>query len=105
MRGDIYELKANTHAQGHEQKGRRYAVVLQSDALPLSTVLAAPTTTGSWETSFHVEIEFNGCPGRVLIEQMTAVDPEQRFGRKVGRVDAGEQAEIDRALKLVLGLF
>lgn len=105
MRGDIYELKANPHTKGHEQKGRRYAVVLQSDALPLSTVVAAPTTTGSWNTSFHVEIEFNGQRSRILIEQMTAVDPEQRFGRKVGRVNADEQAEIDRALKLALGLF
>ncbi|HVW44437.1 MAG TPA: hypothetical protein VHC18_24115 [Amycolatopsis sp.] len=36
---------------------------------------------------------------------MTAVDPAQRFGRKVGRVGIEEQTEIDRALRLVLGLF
>jgi len=105
VRGDIYELKANPRGKGHEQQGRRYAVVLQSDALPLSTVLAAPTTTGSWDTSFHVEIELNGQRSRVLLEQMTALDPTQRFGRKVGRIGMDEQAEIDRALKLVLGLF
>ena len=105
MRGDIYELKANTHAKGHEQKGRRYAVVLQSDALPLSTVVAAPTTTGSWDASFHVEIEIHGRRSRVLVEQMAAVDPAQRFGRKVGRIGIDEQTEIDRVVRLVLGLF
>jgi mRNA interferase MazF len=105
VRGEIYELRANPHAKGHEQRGRRYAVVLQSDTLALSTVLAAPTTTHSWDTSFHVEINCAGRRNRVLIEQLTAVDPGQRFGRKVGQVSAEEQVELDDAMKLVLGLL
>jgi mRNA interferase MazF len=105
MRGDIVELRANPHAKGREQQGRRYAVVLQSDTLPLSTVVAAPTTTGSWGASFHPEIEFSGQSSRVLIEQMICVDPSIRFGRKVGRVTPAEQADIDHAVKMVLGLF
>ena len=105
MRGDIFELRANPQAKGHEQQGPRYAVVLQSDTLPLSTVVAAPTTTGSWGTSFHPEIKFSGQSSRVLIEQMICVDPNHRFGRKVGRISPAERDEIDRAVKLVLGLF
>ena len=105
MRGDIFELRPNPQAKGHEQQGRRYAVVLQSDTLPLSTVVAAPTTTGSWGTSFHPEIEFSGQSSRVLIEHMICVDPSHRFGRKVGRISPAERDEIDRAVKLVLGLF
>ncbi len=105
MRGDIFELRANPHAKGREQQGRRYAVVLQSDTVPLSTVVAAPTTTGSWGASFHPEIKFNGQSSRILIEQLVCVDPEIRFGRKVGRISPAEQIEIDRAVKLVMGLF
>lgn len=105
MRGDIYELRANPHAKGHEQQGRRYAVVLQSDELMLSPVLAAPTSTGAHEASFRPEIMFNGQQTRVLVEQVLAVDPEKRFVRKVGRVSPIEQIDIDRAVKLVLGLF
>ena len=105
MRGDIYELRANPHAKGHEQQGRRYAVVLQSDTVPLSTVIAAPTTTHSWGASFHPEVELNGRSSRILIEQMVCVDPAIRFNRKVGRASPAEQADIDRAVKLVLGLF
>ena len=105
MRGDIFELRANPHAKGHEQQGRRYAVVLQSDTIQLSTVIAAPTTTGSWGTSFHPEIAFNGRSCRIMIEQSVCVDPAMRFGRKVGRVSPAEQVDIDRAVKLVLGLF
>ncbi|HJP75197.1 MAG TPA: type II toxin-antitoxin system PemK/MazF family toxin [Pseudonocardiaceae bacterium] len=105
MRGDIFELRVNPHAEGHDQKGRRYAVVLQSDTILLSTVVAAPTTTGSWGASFHPEIELRGRSSRILIEQMVCVDPAIRFGRKVGRVSPAEQIDIDRAVKLVLGLF
>jgi mRNA interferase MazF len=105
MRGDIFELRANPNAKGHEQLGRRYAVVLQPDALSLSTVIAAPTSTHSWDASFHPKVEFNGQSSRILIEQMLAVDPAIRFKRKVGRVSPTEQIDIDRAVKLVLGLF
>jgi mRNA interferase MazF len=105
MRGEIFELRANPNAKGHEQQGRRYAVVLQSDTLSLSTVVAAPTTTHSWDASFHPEIQVNGQTSRVLVEQLVAVDPTIRFNRKVGRISAAEQIDIDHAVKLVLGLF
>lgn len=105
MRGEVYELRANHHAAGHEQRGRRYAVIVQSDALLLSTVVAAPTSTGSWTSSFHPEIEIEGRRTRVLVEQLQAIDPERRLARKIGQISGDEQHDIDRALKLVLGLF
>ena len=37
VRGDVYRLRAARDAVGHEQQGPRYAVVLQSDDLNLST--------------------------------------------------------------------
>lgn len=38
MRGDIHELPSPRGARGHEQPGRRHAVIVQSDDLPLSIV-------------------------------------------------------------------
>ncbi|MDQ2709121.1 MAG: type II toxin-antitoxin system PemK/MazF family toxin [Actinomycetota bacterium] len=105
MRGEIYELRANRQAEGHEQRGRRYVVIVQADALLLSTVVAAPTSTGSWTSSFHPEIEIMGRRTRVLVEQLQAIDPERRLARKVGQTSVDEQHTIDEALKLVLGLF
>ena len=104
MRGDIYRLKANPHAIGHEQRGQRYAVVVQSDYLPLSTTLVAPTTSKSFAASFHPEIDMNGTTIRVLVEQTTAV-AETRLGDFAGRLSAHEMAEVDLALRNVLGLF
>lgn len=104
MRGDVYRLPAPKDARSHEQNGARYAVVVQSDALPLSTVLVAPTTTKSFPAVFHPEVELDGTTSRVLVEQTRVIDPE-RLGKFAGRLDAREMTEIDRALRIVLGLF
>jgi len=104
VRGDICRLPAPKTAQGHEQQGARYAVVVQSDMLPFSTVLVAPTTTGSFPAVFHPQIDMGGTTVRVLAEQTRAVDG-QRLGDFAGRLDAAEMADVDRALRIVLGLF
>ena len=60
---------------GHEQQGRRFGVVVQSDAfLPRSVVLVAPTSTSAKPASFRPEIQIGGTSTRVLVEQVGAVD-------------------------------
>ena len=103
MRGDVHRLRAPRDAVGHEQRGTRYAVVLQSDLLPLSTWLVAPTSTTARPASFGPEIDIDGTPTLVLAEQMTAVDP-QRLGPCVGRLLLHKMAELDAALRTVLDL-
>lgn len=103
MRGDLYRLKAPRNARGREQRGSRYAVVVQSDLLPLSTWLVAPTSTSAREASFRPEIDIDGTTTRVLVEQTTAVDPE-RLGEHAGRLAASELADVDAALRTVLDL-
>ncbi|WP_158880999.1 type II toxin-antitoxin system PemK/MazF family toxin [Amycolatopsis anabasis] len=105
MRGDVYRLRDNSQAQGHEQKGARYAVVLQSDALLGSTLIAAPTSRSARPASYRPEIVLDGTPTRVLVEQLQAVDPEKRFGPHAGRLSTEEQRQVDEAVRLILGLF
>ena len=103
MRGDVYRLKAPRDARGHEQRGNRYAVVVQSDLLPLSTWLVAPTSTSARPTSFRPEIEVQGKTTHVLVEQTAAVDPE-RFGELIGHLTRHELTAVDDALRTVLRL-
>jgi mRNA interferase MazF len=103
VRGDVYRLKAPRDARGHEQRGNRYAVVVQSDLLPLSTWLVAPTSTSARPTSFRPEIEIQGKTTYVLVEQTAAVDPE-RLGELVGHLTRGELIAVDDALRTVLHL-
>lgn len=104
MRGDLYRLHAPKDVRGHEQAGPRFAVVVQSDDLPLSTWLIAPTSTGRREASFRPEIEIGGVKTRVMVEQLTVVDPQVRLGEFTGRLDAAELRAVNAALLVVLGL-
>ena len=105
MRGDLYRLKApKEEVQGHEQAGARYAVVVQSDDLPLSTWIIAPTSTGRRAASFRPEININGTKTRVMVEQLTVIDPQTRLGEFAGRLDSAEIHAVDAALLAVLAL-
>ena len=83
--------------------GRRLAVVVQADWLPLSTWLVAPTSTQARPSPFRVEVDVDGQVTQVLCEQMVAVDPE-RLGGLVGRLTHGDLRRVDAALRLVLDL-
>jgi len=76
---------------------------VQSDALPLSTWLVAPTSTSARRASFRPEIEISGVATRVLAEQTAAVDPE-RLGQRVGQLTFEELNRVDAALRVVLQL-
>jgi mRNA interferase MazF len=103
LRGDIYEFRP-PRGTGHEQHGRRYGVIVQSDALlPRSVVLVAPTSLSAKPASFRPKIDLLGETTRVLVEQVGAVDAG-RLGDMVGRVSPDQQWGIDEALLTVLGL-
>src|SRR5919108_6093742 len=104
LRGEVYRLPARRGARGNEQRGARYAVIVQADEfLDLSTLLVSPTSTSARPASFRPTITLGRQETRVLVEQTTVVDP-QRLGRSAGRLDAGELRSVDQALALVLGL-
>ena len=104
MRGDIYRLRASKDVRGHEQAGARFAVVVQSDDLPLSTWVVAPTSTGRRKATFRPEVEIAGVRTCVMVEQLTVVDPESRLGQFAGRLSAAELRAVNDALVKVLGL-
>lgn len=104
VRGEIFRVPAPRGVRGHEQRGARYAVIVQADEfLDLSTVIVSPTSTRAQPASFRPAITVGRQQTRVLVEQSTVVDP-QRLGRSAGRLDADELRLVDEALMLVLGL-
>ena len=104
VRGEVFRLRVPRDSRGREQRGARFAVVVQADEfLGLSTILVAPTSSGAFAASFRPAIAIDGVPTRVLVEQTTVVDP-QRLGRSAGRLSRAETAALDDALLVVLGL-
>lgn len=103
-RGDVFELRL-PRGTGHEQRGRRYGIVVQADEfLPRSVVLIAPTSRSARPASFRPEVEVADQPTRVLVEQVGAVD-SGRLGKLIGHISPEEQWGIDDALLVVLGLI
>jgi mRNA interferase MazF len=104
VRGEVFRLPAPRAARGREQRGARYAVIVQADEfLDLSTTLVAPTSRGALPASFRPRVTLGGTETQVLVEQTTVVDP-QRLGRAAGRLGPAEMSAIDEALALILGL-
>lgn len=103
VRGDVYRLRAPRNIRGSEQRGARFAVVIQSDDLPLSTLLVAPTSRSAVPRVFRPTIVVADEETQVLVEQTTAVAPD-RLGELVGHVGRHELGEIETALRLTFGL-
>ena len=104
VRGEVFRLPPRRGTRGHEQRGARFAVMVQADEfLDLITTLVAPTSTSARAASFRPTIVVERRETRVLVEQTTVVDP-QRLGRSAGRLEASELRAVDDALSLILGL-
>lgn len=101
MRGEIYRLPAR--GRGHEQTGRRYAVVLQPDWLSLSTWIVAFTSTSARETTFRPPVVIAGHRTLVLCDQLATIDLN-RLTEPAGYLTIAELQQVDEALTLVLDL-
>ena len=79
-------------------------MVVQADEfLGLSTVIVAPTSSSARPASFRPALTIGDTETRVLVEQVTVVDP-QRLGESAGRISASELQSLDEALALILGI-
>ncbi len=101
MRGEVFRLPAR--GEGHEQQGRRYAVVLQPDWLTLSTWVVAFTSTSARKTTFRPDVEVAGNRTRVMCDQIATVDLN-RLADRAGFLTLEEMQRVDESLCLVLDL-
>ena len=101
MKGEVYRLPAR--GTGHEQKGRRFAVVLQPDRLALSTWIIAFTSTNARPTSFRPTVDIARQQTLVMCDQLDTVDL-RRLTEPVGFLTIEEMQRVDEALALVLDL-
>lgn len=101
MRGEVYRLPAR--GKGHEQQGRRYAVVLQPDWLTLSTWIVAFTSTSARETSFRPVVEIASQRTLVMCDQLATVD-QDRLTEPADLLTLEEMQRVSEALSLILDL-
>lgn len=101
MRGEVYRLPAR--GTGHEQRGRRFVVVLQPDWLSLSTWIVAFTSTSARKSSFRPSVVIADQETLVMCDQLDTVDIN-RLTEPVGYLSVQEMQQVDEALALVLDL-
>ena len=91
--------------KGHEIKDPHYAVVVQSEGYPLSTVLVVPLSSSAMPTSWRVPVTISGRRTYALVEQLTAIDVESRLREWICNIaDSEEMAQLDEELAIILGL-
>ena len=77
VRGEIFRLPPRRGTRGHEQRGTRFAVIVQADEfLDLGTTLVAPTSTSVRPASFRpaiiVDRRARGVKSRMVAKTTTA---------------------------------
>ncbi len=84
--GDLVILTFDPQA-GHEQKGRRPAIVVSVNPFNRGTRLAicCPITNTTRNTPFHVPVpESSGPTGFIMCEQLKSIDYRARKMKRVG---------------------
>lgn len=108
-RGEIWDVDLDP-VRGHEQGGRRPALILSVDPFnlgPAGQVIAAPLTRREKGVPFHVRVTppEGGLTSISYLkcEDVRAVSVD-RLGRRWGVVTARTLAEAEARLRLLLGL-
>jgi len=100
QRGDFISLTFNRQS-GHEQRGRRPALVVSNDLFNRHTGLCVvcPITNTRREYPFHVAIpEGHPVTGLVMVEQVKSVDYR---ARRVARIAAAPEPVLQEALSIL----
>jgi mRNA interferase MazF len=89
-KGDLIALSLDPQS-GHEQRGRRPALVVSNDLFNKHTGLCigCPITNTRRDYPFHVSIpEGQNVTGFVMVEQVKSIDFRSRKARRIGRAPA-----------------
>ena len=95
-KGDFVALAFDPQA-GHEQRGRRPALVISNDLFNRHTGLCicCPITSAVRDFPFHVRIpDGQKVAGDVMVEQVKSVDFRAREMRRIGRAPDSVVSEV-----------
>lgn len=98
QKGDLVILTFDPQT-GHEQKGRRPALVVSNSAFnkKLGLAIVCPITNTDRNFPFHVKLEAENLQGFIMTEQIKSIDYNARNMQFVEKVD-------DKILGQVLGI-
>lgn len=95
-KGEVIALTFDPQS-GHEQRGRRPALVVSNDLFNKHTGLciACPITNTRRDYPFHVAIPAgDGATGFVMVEQVKSIDFRSRKAKRLGKASVGMLEEV-----------
>jgi mRNA interferase MazF len=104
IRGAIYRVDLGDAKRGHEQRGRRFGLVLSLSSMPWTVATIVPTSTTAQPAVFRPTLEVNGQQTRFLVDQIRSIDTDYIIGDPVYYLERSELAEIEHAVSRYLGL-
>lgn len=107
LRGQIYYADLSA-VKGSEQGGYRPVLIVQNDRgnRYAPTTIAVPLTTRQTKKVIptHVNMDVRGIPNTALCEQVRTIDKSRLKGEAVAVLDSLTMQEVDRAMKISLGI-
>jgi len=93
--GDIVALSFDPQS-GHEQKGRRPAVIVSNKVFNqhLGLAFACPITNTKRDFPFHVRVESENITGYIMAEQMKSIDYNSRNIKFIEKADQKTMSKI-----------
>lgn len=104
IRGAVYRVDLGDAKRGHEQRGRRFGLVLSPGSMPWNVVTIVPTSTTAQPAVFRPELEIDGRLTRFLVDQIRSIDISYVHGDPVHYLDRDEISEVEHAVIRYLGL-
>ncbi len=97
--GDIVALTFDPQS-GHEQKGRRPAIIVSNKVFNqhLGLAYACPITNTERNFPFHVKVNSEQITGFIMVEQIKSIDYKSR---KIKFIEKAKQEAIDEVLSIV----
>jgi len=97
--GDIVALSFDPQS-GHEQKGRRPAIIVSNKTFNqhLGLAFACPITNTKRDFPFHVKCESENITGYIMAEQMKSIDYNSR---NIKFIEKANQKTINQILGIV----
>ena len=97
--GDIVALSFDPQS-GHEQKGRRPAIIISNKVFNqhLGLAFACLITNTKRDFPFHIEIESDNITGFIMSEQMKSIDYNSR---KIKFIEKADQKTLNKILGII----
>ncbi|MGI5217031.1 type II toxin-antitoxin system PemK/MazF family toxin [Nocardia sp. CA-290969] len=98
----VHRIDLGEAKRGHEQRGRRYGVVLSRTNWSMVTVV--PSSTSAAPARSRVEVIIEGTATRLLVEQMRSIDGRYLVGDPVDYLSLEDMTRLDSVITEYLGI-